>query len=221
MLNRASTLAHFNSFPSFFHLYQTEQSTPSILLLSQPFFPLSDVYCQTFFIIDVYCQTIPISVSAIPSVSPAGPLAPTLSHFSRLCLTRLSLRSMQLTATSEVRRGGLWFLDAKRHKKPSLSSTIRCFLFFPQSLFMTLSERREKERRENTVSLDSIGIISLAMTHSWRPCRYGRDAHVSRITQVCQCRSEPIWYSYSQTHAHTHTHMQRMWSLLPTLGTPQ
>lgn len=78
--------------------YRTEHSASFLSLV---------FIVKLFLIIYVYCQTISISFSAIPSVSPAGTLAPTLSHFSRLCLTHLSLRSLQLTALTEVLRGGL------------------------------------------------------------------------------------------------------------------
>lgn len=93
-------------FLCFKSLLQTEHSAISSSFCLNPSF-LSLMFIVIFFIIDVYCQTIPISFSAILSVSPAGPLAPTLSHYSRLCLTHLSLRSMQLTAPTEVLRGGL------------------------------------------------------------------------------------------------------------------
>lgn len=138
---------------------------------------------KLFFIIDVYCQTIPISFSAILSVSPTGPLAPTLSHFSRLCLTHLSLRSMQLTAPTEVLRGGLWFLDVKRHKKPSLSSAKTSFLYFSLSLslYVTFSKR---ERENNKFRLVCIWIISLDMSQS--KARGRSDAHVSCIMLAWQ-----------------------------------
>lgn len=161
---------------------------PILLLLSQPSFPFSDVYCQTFFIIDVYCQTIPIPDSVVPSVSPAGPLAPTLSHFSRLCLTRLSLRSMQLTAASEVLHGGLWFLDAKRHKKTSLY-TIRSFLFFLLPLSVSPYDTlQERDRKQCLFGWYMNYFISY---DSKLEARYGR-THVSCIMQVYQWGSE-IW----------------------------
>lgn len=94
-------------FLCFKSLLQTEHSAISSSFCLNPSFLSLMFIVKLFFIIDVYCQTIPISFSAIPSVSPAGPLAPTLSHFSRLCLTHLSLRSMQLTAPTEVLHGGL------------------------------------------------------------------------------------------------------------------